>query len=923
MKRIVLLGILVLLSGFGTLFATEVRGKVTDAKTGQPIAFAIVMAEGSNIGANTNQLGEYSFQVHPHQFRVVVSYFGYQTQFIEVDLAGKEVLELNVALELSVAELRGVTVTAEKSKSTDEAVIEVVKEAQTVASGVSSATIEKSQDSDAAEVVKRIPGVTLMDGRFIVIRGLTQRYNATWLNHGVTPSSESNSRAFSFDFIPAGMIESILVFKNLSPDMPADFAGGFIKIQTKEMPTQSGFTVGYNIGFNTLSTFRNYRTYATGAADVLGLGAMSRNIPTSFPTNLNDVDLNTATEQAKQLPNNWGIKQRVGAPSQSVSFGYSNSKKVNRSNIFNFSYSYEEDGFTNSNNMFSIYDIENQESTYLKKCNDTTFNAQAKINMGYNLSAFTPFGKFRFKNLFQNVGTNRTVFRGGEEFVNGYIIKNQEFFYQNRLMYAGQLEADHDIIPKLSKINWTLGYGYTNNNEPDRRIMESYMNTDPSSEFYGQYRTMDNYVRRYWQNLSEHNVSFRLDYQHNFYWLTFKNFIKGGYYNEYKTRNFDARNFTYKKNNLSNTLPTEYYYYDYEEMFDLEYMRPDGFYLAENTGKSDSYISSRLINAGYVLANFDFFNVNINGGVRMEAANTKLDSYESDGVRPVNIDNTTIDWFPSVNASYTIKEKHLLRTAYAKTINRPEFREIAPYVFYDFEAFSNFEGNPNLLDATIHNVDLRYEFYPERGETVSVGAFYKKFFNPIEVTYFEVGGQYQYTYMNAHEAYSYGVEIDIRKSLDFMKLKNFSLVLNASFIASKVIFPEDELVQQDRPMQGQSPYIVNAGFYYDNEKLDLSFSVLYNVLGKRIMAIGQTNQNANENIPNTYLMPRHSLDVFIQKKFGKLSVNLGAKNILNQKEKFVQLGEYSVDGESVVNYEQTTKLIESGIQIQTGISYTF
>ncbi len=926
MKKRLLLTLLTIVITSFSLFGTEVKGTITDAKTGKPIAYAIVMAEGSNTGATTNELGEYSFNIIAHAYRFIVSFFGYQTQYIEVDLTGKEEFELNVALELSVAAIKGVTVTAQRNKATEESVIMDVKKAQTVASGVSSATIEKTQDGDAAEVVKRIPGVTLMDGRFIIIRGLTERYNNTWLNHGVTPSSESNSRAFSFDFIPSGMIENILVYKNLSPDMPADFAGGFIKIQTKEMPTQIGFTVGYNIGFNTSSSLQSYRTYSSNAADVFALGAFSRNIPASFPSNLNKVDLATATEQAKQLPNNWAINNRIAAPNQSISLGYSNTKKVKRSNIahiLNFSYGYQEDSYNMSNNMFSIYDIENQESTYLKKFNDTTYTAQAKINLGYNFSAFTPFGKFRFKNLFQNVGTNRTVFRAGEEFVNGYIVKNQEFYYQNRLMYAGQLETTHDIIPKISQINWTLGYGYTNNNEPDRRIMESYMNTDPSSEYFGMYRTMDNYVRRYWQKLTENNVSFRLDYKHDFYWLTFKNYIKAGYYNEFKSRNFDARNFTYKKNNLNNNLPNEYYYYSYEEMFDLQYMRPNGFYLVENTGKSDSYTSSRMINAGFAMANFDFFNVNINGGIRMEAANTKLDSYESDGVKPVNIDNTNIDWFPSINASYTMKEKHVIRAAYAKTINRPEFREIAPYVFYDFEAFSNFEGNPNLLDASIHNIDLRYEFYPEKGETVSIGAFYKKFFNPIEVTYFEVGGQYQYTYMNAHEALSYGVEIDVRKSLDFIKLKHFSLVLNASFIASEVIFPEDELVQQNRPMQGQSPYIINAGLYYDNDKIDLSFSVLYNVLGKRIMAIGQVNQDANQNIPNTYLMPRHSLDAFIQKKIDKVSVSLGAKNILNQKEKYMQFGEYQVGNENTGNYEQTTQLIQSGIQIQVGVSYNF
>ncbi|MEG2070815.1 MAG: TonB-dependent receptor, partial [Bacteroidales bacterium] len=296
----------------------------------------------------------------------------------------------------------------------------------------------------------------------------------------------------------------------------------------------------------------------------------------------------------------------------------------------------------------------------------------------------------------------------------------------------------------------------------------------------------------------------------------------------------------------------------------------------------------------------------------------ELDSYESDGIRPVNIRQNNFDLFPAVNLSYAIKEKHIFRIVYGKTINRPEFREIAPYVYYDFESFSYYEGNTYLENAKIHNVDFRYEFYPQTSEMISIGAFYKQFVNPIEMTYFYAGGQMQYTYMNAHSAYSVGIEIDIRKSLDFMKLKNFSIVLNTSFLKSEVVFPENS-VELNRPMQGQSPYIVNAGLYYDNSSLGLTFSILYNIAGKRIVAVGQANQNANENIPNTYEMPRHSLDLSIQKQFGRCTVKLGAKNILCQKIILSQLGSIASEHE-VRQYSQETKVVNSGLQINVGVS---
>ena len=224
-----------------------------------------------------------------------------------------------------------------------------------------------------------------------------------------------------------------------------------------------------------------------------------------------------------------------------------------------------------------------------------------------------------------------------------------------------------------------------------------------------------------------------------------------------------------------------------------------------------------------------------------------------------------------------------------------------------------------MKDATIHNLDFRYEFYPAKEEMISFGIFYKKFVDPIENTYYHAGGQFQYTYMNAHSAMSYGLELDIRKSLDFMKLKNFSLVLNTSLLKSEVIFP-DESIELDRAMQGQSPFIVNTGLYYDNKKAGLTFSILYNIIGKRIVAVGQMNQNASENIPDTYQMPRHSLDASVQQKAGRFKLYISARNILNQKTTYTQISSYSTENEGIKKYTQNTKVFKTGLLISTGFT---
>ena len=414
---------------------------------------------------------------------------------------------------------------------------------------------------------------------------------------------------------------------------------------------------------------------------------------------------------------------------------------------------------------------------------------------------FTQNGhKIRFKNLLQNIGNNKTSFREGKNYSNDYSEKSQEFFYRNRLTYATQLETSHNLNDDADLLDWTLGYAFVSNNELDRRIMDARKDMNETSPYFGQYRSMDNDIRRYFQMLAEHNISANINYNHLFKLEKLTAGIKSGLYSEYKTRDFRIRNFVYKKN-TNNYLPQGYFYYSYPEMFDPQYLVPEGFYLAKNTGKSDSYNTYRLTNAGYILGHLEVANLSLHAGLQIEQSMSNLNSYESDGIKPVHVRQNEIYFLPSFNLAYTIKEKHVIRTAYGLMVNRPEFQEVAPYIYYDFDNFSYYEGNPELKDAKIHHVDLRYEFYPNKKEMISLGGFYKHFINPIENTYYHAGGQYQYTYMNAHSAVSYGLELDIRKSLDFMKMKDFSLVLNASLLKSQVIFP-CESIELNRNMQG-------------------------------------------------------------------------------------------------------------------------
>jgi outer membrane receptor protein involved in Fe transport len=313
-------------------------------------------------------------------------------------------------------------------------------------------------------------------------------------------------------------------------------------------------------------------------------------------------------------------------------------------------------------------------------------------------------------------------------------------------------------------------------------------------------------------------------------------------------------------------------------------------------------------------------------GVRLENHHTKITRDRSDAsdLTLMNTKNINdLDWLPSLNLTYKLSDGHQLRAAYGRSLNRPELRELSPTVYFDFDLFNEIGGNDNLRTAVIDNLDLRYEFYPAWGETVSLGVFYKHFKNPIEWTFIDMGGSLRYNYENAEAADSWGVELDVRKKLDFIGMKDFSLVMNGAWIKSRVHFRPGEIVSEpDRPMQGQSPYVINAGLYYQSEKQGLNASLLYNRIGRRIVGLGKSNSvdpDINTLIPDSYEMPRNALDFTLGKSIGRnIELRCSVRDILSEDIIYRQFPKFRKDG-VIYNREQTTRQYNPGQSISVGV----
>lgn len=925
-KRGLLMLVLLLFGSFLALTAQAqtgvICGTVTDAKFKEPLIGATVSIEGTTIGAITDIDGNFRIEkVQPGKYTLVASYVSYKTQNIK-DVAVVAHQEAVVRIELSDADLQlqNVVVVAQRKLGTETAVLNTVRKSLPVVSGISAQQISKTQDSDAAEVLRRIPGITIVDDRFIVVRGLAQRYNNVWLNNATTPSSETDSRAFSFDVLPSSLIDNMMVYKSPSAELPADFSGGFVRLMTKNVPEGNTFNISYQLGFNTNATFRDFQLTKGHAIDYLGFGAGKRALPSGTPAHLNDVSTSDAAAFTRRVNTGWDISHFTALPEQKLTFTMNRLFNIGDwkiGNITNVNYSTGYDYYELKNNNYLSYDMTNDQSSYRYKYDDVQYKNTTKLGALFNWSFLKGNTKYEFRNFFNQRGSSSLTQRQGTDYYSEENIRKWESLYTGRTTYAGQLAGEHRWNDDVDKVDWTAGYAYAAYNEPDRKVVKS-MERKQDGEL--KYYVSD--PTRYYQDLKDNSFSLATNYEHIFTVSDlFKPTLNAGVYGEYKKRNFDARRFVY---NLLGNGYNRFAEWDYSSIFSDENISADRIYMKESTNKSDSYTSDNLLGSAYVSAKLNYGEkLNANVGVRMEYYQLKLDGYESDGIKPVHLDQNSTEFFPSLNVAYSLTDKQQVRVAYGRSVNRPEFREVVPYVYYDFALDANITGNVDLKNAYTNSVDLRYELYPSPGETVTIGGFYKYFADPIEQTYREAGSGLQYTYHNADHAKAFGVEVDIKKHLDFIGLKDLSFVFNGAYIHSKVYFPEGSF-ERDRAMQGQSPYLINTGLFYQNDTKGLSASVLYNRIGKRIETVGVPAQNPNDDIPDIYEMPRNSLDLSFSKKLGNyVELKAGVKDLLNSKIEYKQFLELTDAAGAKREVEQLVRSYRPGVTVNVGVSVKF
>lgn len=966
-----IIGLGLLAAGITPMWAQDIKGIVIDQKSKETLIGAVITAvpgngsknatqEKDGIKAVTDIAGNFSLQnLKDGTYTLYIKYVGYKTQKIDgVQLKGGKRIDgkaivsskdtsskndasekalLTIALQPDEQQLNEVTVTAVERRNTDAAMIQVAKNSPVIVSNVSAQEISRTQDTNAGEVIRRVPGVSLIDDKFVMVRGLSQRYNNVWVNGGAVPSSEADSRAFSFDIIPSSQIDNLTIVKSPTAEYPADYSGGFIIVNTKEIPAENSFNIAVGGNWNTSSAFQNFSYSKGSGTDFLGFDNGLRNLNGGIHAALNpqfDANGKPVGDYATSLlgnglNNDWLVKNRkplgdlklAASLNQRWMLGGRTLGMLAALNYTNEYRTYE----NMENNLYGIYDAVNDKPNYLRHSVDDQYNNNVRLGAMLNFTFLSKDGnhKYQLKNIFNQLATSRYTWRDGVS-AQSNLERSAEYYYRSRTTYNGQLTGKHTFTSDAP--DWSIGYAYANRHLPDRR---RYLIDDALES--GVYAlSTGNDISRKWTQLDEHIFSLGVNDKHHFKFGNFEPDLQVGTYGEYRSREYQTRNFIYNWNVSANNMPSGFRHSDIPTLLSSEAnMGYDKLYLLEEKQMRNNYRGHNTLGAGYLAMSLPFGKLGIHAGVRFEHNDMELISNSRDYEKSESSRHyKTDDVFPSLNTTYKISDQHQVRLSYGRSINRPEFREVSSSVYYDFDLASNVQGNTELKNCYVDNLDLRYEWYPSRGELISLAVFYKHFDSPIEWTYTVAGGtDLIYSYKNAKSANNYGVELDIRKNLGFIGLKDFSWSFNGALIKSKVQF-EKGSKEENRPMQGQSPYLINTGIFYKNEPLKMDIALLYNRIGKRIIGVGRsegsTGDDSNSRVPHSYEMPRNTIDFSLAKKFGNhLELKLNVRDLLAEKIYYKQFADVTYSDGSKKQVEEISRCYKPGRNIGLQAIYKF
>jgi len=866
----------------------KLTGKVVNDKN-EGLSGVSVKITGSSGGTSTDIDGRFSLNLLVgKKYELEFSAVGYGSKIIdEVEVINGKPNELNITLELKATTGQAVVVTGNRSSARRESAASLIayqKNTNTVASVISAEAIRRSPDKNTGDVLKRVPGTSVQEGKYLVVRGLSDRYNQAMLNGILLSSTEPDRKTFSFDLFPAAVIDNIIMNKAFVPELPGEWAGGLVQVQTKEIPANDFFSVQVGTGFNSQTIGKDFYQAKGGKLDWLGIDDGTRKLPDGLATKSKFAEFNSQqlNEYGKQFRNVW--TSTPGSVPLNSSFqlngGFTGNlfkKKVGGTFGVVYNQSNRRLQFDNAiiANSQGDYEIQFHNEKYSK---DVLAGVLANFSIQLNHN-----NRVSFKNIINVNTSDFAIRRLGKDYILGPgfgdNIKAEETGFRQNTFFNTQLIGEHNVSKLGVRVKWYSGFNILDQYIPDQsRLFYTQDGSNPNAPYYALLAAGASQKSGsiFYSFLNDYIYNAGADVSKSFKWLGHSQTIKGGYLFQVKDRLFDSRPF------FINTLSNSIKQLSPDKIFAPENFTnvATGLQFGELNGISFRYIANSILNAGYIQFDNQFTkSLRVIWGLRVEDFDQLVGSVKTSDPRHVH--SRVTDFLPGVNLTFRPNDKTNVRLSGSQTVARPEFRELSPFAFYDFELNAQVVGNNKVRRTKITNADLRYEVYPRSGELVTLGVFFKHFDDPIEY-YFNRTGPATNTFnvANTNVATALGAEFEFRKKLDFITgaFKNFTLTGNLSYIYSRV----KDTVDLNRPLQGQSPYLINAGLQYDIEKTGFSSTVLFNQIGRRILFVG------DKSVPDIWEHPRPLLDLQIAqkilKKKGEIKINIS--DIFNRRAYF-------------------------------------
>jgi outer membrane receptor protein involved in Fe transport len=901
-----------------------VWGIVTDSASAEALIDAQVSVVGGSSKAIADVDGRFRLELAPGTYQLRIWYELHQARRVQnVRVTAGQVTRINVALEPDKTAEDVVEIEAAPDRASAEAQLMLRKSSAAAGDAVSAQEIARSPDRNAADAARRVVGASVVGGKYVYVRGLGDRYTNALLNGAPLPSPEPDRQAVPLDLFPSLVISDITIAKTFTPDMPGDFAGGSVRITTRELPESLLLQATVSAGLNTESTFADRLSYRGSSMDWLGIDGGARALPEGIPpykvirlgakpdgSTISRDELTAygkkmnaymSTEKSTNLPNLSGSvvvgdsvtfagDQRLGGL-LALSYGRRFTRRVDTTIRTFAPHPTEPDALVTKNEYTA----------------ETGRDQVAWSGLATVAHRFGKDHQISLTGVHSRSSDNeaRTIQGHSEEAAAD--IEDTRLRFISRSLTFGQLRGQHTIRPANgATLDWNLSLSHATADEPDTRE-NVYVHDDTLGTKSWDEGTLSGL--HFFGNQRETAYGGGLDWTQPVVRGTAPISVKlGGLFN-LRRRTFSARRFHYVKRD--GTDPGTYR------------LPPDELFTDGNIGtaleleeftKDDAYDAALDVFAVYAMADVALhprFRVVV--GERVEVADQSTVSFDPTaqagpdevGSRPPSAETSNTDLLPSLGLIWKVTPDANLRFSVARTVARPQLRELAPILYTDYFGGRELLGNPDLQRSRIYHADLRFELFPSRGDVAAVSVFYKHFEDPIEQVTIPTSGRGTTTFQNADSANNIGAELELRKSLGFASpaLADFGVLANVTLVRSRVTLDASQLGNQTndiRPLAGQSPFVVNAGLDYASDRSGTRARLLYNVFGARIESVGARG------LPDQYEQPRHQLDATVAQRIGEhVDLKLSAENILDQPVRSTQ-GEEDSDAALVGEYRTGT-----------------